>query len=195
MTPLGSILERAIEEADDACLFRPVRGHAVGPVERGARSRWLIAGSWSSATESTGPLSAQAGAQCDDRFVDLARAAADRVLSHPAVRHVELAGSRSRGMHDELSDWDFAVTTSDFAAVARDMPALVAPLHPLGQQWEPLGHFPVYQVLLPGPTKVEYLFLDHTQAGGSPPRHRSVGAISWPSTYRSSSAIYCARSA
>ena len=60
-------------------------------------------------------------------------------------------------------DWDFAVTTSDFAAVARDLPALVAPLHPLGQQWEPLGHFPVYQVLLPGPTKVEYLFLDQSQ--------------------------------
>ena len=80
------------------------------------------------------------------------------------MRRVELAGSRSRGTHDELSDWDFAVTTSDFAAVARDMPALVAPLNPLGQQWEPLGHFPVYQVLLPGPTKVEYLFLDHTQA-------------------------------
>ena len=55
------------------------------------------------------------------------------------------------------------MTTSDFAAVARDLPALIAPLHPLGQQWEPLGHFPVYQVLLPGPTKVEYLFLDHSQ--------------------------------
>jgi hypothetical protein len=94
---------------------------------------------------------------------DPARAAIELVASHPAVRHVELAGSRSRGTHEELSDWDFAVTTADFAAVARDMPALVAPLHPLGQQWEPLGHFPVYQVLLPGPTKFEYLFLDHSQ--------------------------------
>ena len=82
---------------------------------------------------------------------------------HPAVSHVELAGSRSRGTHDELSDWDFAVTTSDFAAVARGLPALIAPLHPLGEQWEPLGHFPVYQVLLHGPTKVEYLFLDQAQ--------------------------------
>jgi hypothetical protein len=26
-----------------------------------------------------------------------------------------------------------------------------------------LGHFPVYQVLLAGPTKVEYLFLDYSQ--------------------------------
>jgi Nucleotidyltransferase domain len=103
-------------------------------------------------------------APCDDDVVaELARAAARLVSSHPAVRRVELAGSRSRGTHDELSDWDIAVTTSDFAAVARDLPELIAPLRPLGQQWEPLGHFPVYQVLLPGPTKVEYLFLDHSQ--------------------------------
>ena len=107
---------------------------------------------------------ARAAASCDDHLVaDLARTATELVAKHSAVRHVELAGSRSRGTHAELSDWDFAVTTSDFAAVARDLPALIAPLHPLGQQWEPLGHFPVYQVLLPGPTKVEYLFLDHSQ--------------------------------
>jgi hypothetical protein len=82
---------------------------------------------------------------------------------------VELAGSRSRGTHEKLSDWDFAVTTLDFAAVARDLPALIAPLDPLGQQWEPLGHFPVYQVLRSGPTKIEYLFLDHSQEA-MPPR-------------------------
>ena len=60
---------------------------------------------------------------------------------------MELAGSRSRGTHEELSDWDFAVTTSDFAAVARDLPALIAPLRPLGQQWEHVAHFPVYPLL------------------------------------------------
>ena len=96
-------------------------------------------------------------------MADLLHDAAQLVASHPAVRSVELAGSRSRGTHEELSDWDFAITTSDFDAVARDLPALIAPLHPLGQQWEPLGHFPVFQVLLPGPTKVEYLFLDYSQ--------------------------------
>jgi len=85
------------------------------------------------------------------------------LAGHPAVTGVELAGSRSRGTHEELSDWDFAVETSDFDAVARDLPTLVAPLDPLGEQWEPIGHFPVYQVLLRGPTKVEYLFLEHSQ--------------------------------
>jgi predicted nucleotidyltransferase len=90
------------------------------------------------------------------------------VAAHPVVDGVELAGSRSRGTHEELSDWDFAVTTSDFAAVAPDMPALVAPLTPLGEQWEPLGHFPVYQVLLRGPIKVEYLFLEYSQEPAPP---------------------------
>ena len=94
---------------------------------------------------------------------DVASAAIAAVAGHTAVRGVEPAGSRSRGTHDELSDWDFAVETDDFPAVARDMPALVAALDPVAEQWEPLGHFPVYQVMLRGPTKVEYLFLDHSQ--------------------------------
>jgi hypothetical protein len=82
---------------------------------------------------------------------------------HPAVKSVKFAGSRSRGTHEQLSDWDFAVETTDFEALAQDLPALVAPLEPLGQQWEPMGHFPVYQVFLRGPTKIEYLFLDRSQ--------------------------------
>jgi hypothetical protein len=92
---------------------------------------------------------------------------------------VEFAGSRSRGTHDELSDWDFAVETSDFGAVARDMPRLVAPLEPLGQQWEPLGHFPAYQVLTRGPTKIEYLFLNEVQDAMPPvrPGPETLGAI------------------
>jgi hypothetical protein len=105
----------------------------------------------------------------DERLTeDLVATAIAAVAQHPAVHAVELAGSRSRGTHQELSDWDFAVTTSDFAAVARDMPRLVKPLNPLGEQWEPMGHFPVYQVLMRGPTKVEYLFLDQSQDAAQP---------------------------
>jgi predicted nucleotidyltransferase len=94
---------------------------------------------------------------------DVVAVATGLLAGHPAVKRVEFAGSRSRGTHDQLSDWDFAVDTSDFDALARDLPTLVAPLEPLGQQWEPMGHFPVYQVLLRGPTKIEYLFLEHSQ--------------------------------
>jgi predicted nucleotidyltransferase len=94
---------------------------------------------------------------------DLVAVASRLVAAHAAVTGVEFAGSRSRGTHQELSDWDFAVETFDFGAVARDMPRLVAPLEPLGEQWEPLGHFPAYQVLLRGPTKIEYLFLNEVQ--------------------------------
>ena len=100
---------------------------------------------------------------------DVVSAAIAAVADHPAVRGVEPAGSRLRGTHDELSDWDFVVDTDDFPAVARDMPSLAAALEPVAEQWEPLGHFPVYQVMLPGPTKVEYLFLDHAQ-DAFPPR-------------------------
>jgi predicted nucleotidyltransferase len=109
-------------------------------------------------------LFAWPGELCEDRAVeDSVEAAISLVANHPAVLHVEFAGSRSRGTHEELSDWDFAVTTSDFDAIARDLPGLIAPLDPLAEQWEPLGHFPVYQVMLRGPTKVEYLFLEQSQ--------------------------------
>jgi hypothetical protein len=100
---------------------------------------------------------------------DLVATASRLVMAHPAVTGAAFAGSRSRGDHHELSDWDVAVETSDFAAVAADMPALVAPLEPLGEQWEPMGHFPVYQVMLRGPTKLEYLFLGETQGAAAAP--------------------------
>jgi hypothetical protein len=117
---------------------------------------------------------------CEDRGVeDLVGVAIALVAKHPAVRRVEFAGSRSRGTHEELSDWDFAVETSDFAAVARDLPTLVAPLDLLAGQWEPMGHFPVYQVFLRGPTKVEYLVLEHSQDAMAPvnPSRETLFAI------------------
>jgi predicted nucleotidyltransferase len=110
---------------------------------------------------------------------DLVAVASRLVTAHPAVTGAEFAGSRSRGEHHELSDWDVAVQTSDFAAVARDMHALVAPLEPLGEQREPMGHLPVYQVMPRGPTKLEYLFLDESQEAMPAPQPGpdTLGAI------------------
>lgn len=95
------------------------------------------------------------------------------------MTRVELAGSRSRGSHEDLSDWDFAVETSDFASVARDLPTLVEPLEPLAALWEPLGHFPVYTLVLRGPTVIEYLFLEHSQDAKTPvkPSKEALPAI------------------
>jgi hypothetical protein len=110
---------------------------------------------------------------------NLADVAITAVVRHPAVMRVELAGSRARGTHGELSDWDFAVRTSDFDAVASDLPTLVEPLEPLGARWEPLGQFPVYALMLRGPTVVEYLFLEHSQQAKTPvePSEETLPAI------------------
>jgi hypothetical protein len=80
--------------------------------------------------------------------------------AHPSVRGVRLAGSRARGSAHELSDWDFAVDTGDFESVAKDLPLLVAPLGPLSEQWDPFSKVECYMLLLPGPTKIDLLFVD-----------------------------------
>jgi hypothetical protein len=108
--------------------------------------------------------------------MDIAARAIEAVSGHPAITNVELAGSRSRSTDSDLSDWDFAITTSDFALVARALPSLVQPLRPIAQQWEPLGNFPAYMLMLSGPTKVEYLFLDHFQEP-EPPRVPSAETL------------------
>jgi hypothetical protein len=69
------------------------------------------------------------------------------------------------------------VETADFDALARDLPTLVAPLDPLAEQWEPLGHFPVYQVMLRGPTKLEYLFLRESQEPAEPVKPSAASLI------------------
>ena len=82
---------------------------------------------------------------------DLVRLAMTLVAKHPAVEDIRLAGSRSRGTHEELSDWDFAVTTSDFAALALDMSALVAPLKPLWRAMGALGSLSCLSSTASGP--------------------------------------------
>jgi hypothetical protein len=98
----------------------------------------------------------------------VARAVAATVSAHPAVRSVELVGSRADGRAHELSDWDFAVSTDDFDQVARDLPALVAPLQPLAEQWDPYSSYDCYMLMLRGPLKVDLIFPDEKREWSGP---------------------------
>jgi hypothetical protein len=98
--------------------------------------------------------------------VDFGTLVPELLGKHPSVRRAELAGSRAAGTPTTLSDWDFAVETDDFAGLAEALPALLAPLEPLAQQWDPLGGNPTYMLMLRGPTKLDLIFF------GQPMRER-----------------------
>jgi hypothetical protein len=85
----------------------------------------------------------------------------------PDITSVRLVGSRATGSAGELSDWDFAVETDDFAALAPRMRELVEPLEPLAAQWDPLGSVRCYMLILRGPVKVDLIF-DQRQVESSP---------------------------
>ncbi|MBD0339165.1 MAG: nucleotidyltransferase domain-containing protein, partial [Thermoleophilia bacterium] len=91
----------------------------------------------------------------------------DAVGRHPAVRSVRLVGSRAEGRQTPLSDWDFAVETDDFDAVAAALPGLLEPLEPLAQQWDPLGVRRCWMAMLRGPVKIDLIF-DEPQAESPP---------------------------
>jgi len=80
------------------------------------------------------------------------------LLLHPHVLTVELVGSRATGSPTSLSDWDFEVMTDGFDAVARELPAMVAELEPLAQQWDRISEYPCYMLTLSGPVKVDLIF-------------------------------------
>jgi hypothetical protein len=108
----------------------------------------------------------------DAAFAEFMSAA---VGKHPAVSSVRLSGSRERGEATELSDWDFKVETGDFAAVAEALPALVAPLEPLAQQWDRLSPHACYMLMLRGIGKVDLIF--HEPWESSPPWEVSPGTL------------------
>jgi hypothetical protein len=91
-------------------------------------------------------------------MVDIAASVESLLLSHPAVRAVELVGSRADGSPTPLSDWDFIVATDRFDDVARALPSLVTPLAPLAQQWDRISDYPCYMLMLSGPVKVDLIF-------------------------------------
>jgi predicted nucleotidyltransferase len=91
---------------------------------------------------------------------DIAAVVRTALLGHPHVVAVELVGSRARGTPSPLSDWDFTVEVSDLAGATADMPALVAELEPLSQQWDRLGpdDYCCYMLMLAGPVKIDLIF-------------------------------------
>jgi hypothetical protein len=89
---------------------------------------------------------------------------------------VSLVGSRADGSAHELSDWDFAVETDDFAAVERDLPGLTARLDAVAAQWDRYAPHATYMLILAGPVKIDLLFLDE-QRPWSPPWEVSADTL------------------
>lgn len=79
---------------------------------------------------------------------------------HPHIQAASLAGSHAAGTAHGFSDWDFIVDTNDFAAVAQDLPRLVAPLHPIAQQWDRYADHACYMLMLAGGVKIDLIFPD-----------------------------------
>ena len=98
----------------------------------------------------------------------LEAAVSQAVGRHPAVRTIDLVGSRAGGRATELSDWDFRVETEDFDAVAHALPDLVADLDPLARQWDRLSREWCYMLILRGPVKVDLIFPDHPHTAERP---------------------------
>jgi hypothetical protein len=91
---------------------------------------------------------------------DLASLVPALLQSSPVVSIVELCGSRASGTAGRYSDWDFRVSTQDFAALAPELPELVRPLDPLVEQWDRLSEEACYMFIVGGPAKVDLIFAD-----------------------------------
>ena len=97
---------------------------------------------------------------------------------HAAVRRVRFVGSRATGNATKYSDWDFAVETDDFPAVARDIESLSRDLRPLAQQWDRLSDTQCWMLMLPGPTKLDFIFTEpHDQEPPWQPNADNLAAI------------------
>ena len=101
-------------------------------------------------------------------MADIAALIETALLPHPAIRGVELVGSRADGSPTPLSDWDFVVVTDRFDDVARALPELVTPLDPLAQQWDRISDYPCYMLMLEGPVKVDLIFAEEPYESLSP---------------------------
>jgi hypothetical protein len=101
------------------------------------------------------------------------------VAPHPAVREIELVGSRAEGRATDWSDWDFRVEAADFGALAEALPRLLEPLEPLVQQWDRLSREWCWMLILDGPVKVDLIFPNEPHVTEPPwePSAENLGAI------------------
>jgi predicted nucleotidyltransferase len=90
--------------------------------------------------------------------LDLIKAVPASLKQHPAVRNVELTGSRKNGTATRWSDWDFVVETTDFDVVSASLPRLTRNLEPISYLWDPLSDYWVFMSILKGPIKVDLIF-------------------------------------
>jgi hypothetical protein len=111
--------------------------------------------------------------------MDLAEQVIAGISPHPAVRSIELVGSRAEGRARELSDWDFRVEANDFAALVEVLPRLLAPLDPLAQQWDRLSREYCWMLIVPGPAKIDLIFPDEPHVDEPPwePSRDNLDAI------------------
>jgi hypothetical protein len=111
--------------------------------------------------------------------VDVGEAVVAVVAPHPAVKSIELVGSRAEGRATRWSDWDFAVRAGDFRAVAEALPELLARFDPLVQQWDRLSSEQCWMLLLAGPVKVDLIFPDepHEKEGPWKPGPETLAGI------------------
>jgi hypothetical protein len=100
--------------------------------------------------------------------VELAERVIGALSQSPAVKEIELVGSRAEGRATELSDWDFRLTTDHFEDLAGELPELVAELEPLAQQWDRLSPSWCYMLILRGPVKVDLIFPDEPHLDDPP---------------------------
>jgi Nucleotidyltransferase domain len=100
--------------------------------------------------------------------VGLAERVIGALSQSPAVKEIELVGSRAEGRATELSDWDFRLTTDHFEDLAGELPELVAELEPLAQQWDRLSPSWCYMLILRGPVKVDLIFPDEPHLDDPP---------------------------
>jgi hypothetical protein len=90
--------------------------------------------------------------------MDLIKAVPASLKKHPAVKNVELTGSRQKGTATSWSDWDFMVETTDFDIISASLPGLVCSLEPISYLWDPLNDYWVFMTILKGPAKVDLIF-------------------------------------